>query len=271
MSKSFISPTFILLSLLFFVSCIKDPTPVVHQLRLSQLNVKSIYEGKVMEYDTFRLTYNSYGDPVEVRPDAISTGTPRIVIGYDNQRRIKAVIYAYTGNGFYESHNYKYDEGKKLITDSVRYFGDFDPVTFEVISTHIPLAFENKLTFDNQQRIVKIVQTPYVFTYDGYSTITYTYNSSGNVSKITTAITSPSQGNSSTDRYPVYDTKINPHRLHAAWQLIDYDYNRNNCVKVDSYNKQGLPVLMDYTDWTLSMNKFQFLKLAGNYNELIYE
>ncbi|RFS20965.1 hypothetical protein DVR12_16570 [Chitinophaga silvatica] len=262
-----------LFSLLFVSSCIKHPDagPGLHNVKLSKFYAEHWYDGKPMYADSFNVTYNSKGDPIKVRGKFISTGYPQILISYDNQGRVKAILHAYD-NGFYETANkYIYQPNSNVVIDSIFHFGAFNTSTLEILSTLGGDQLENRLTFDNQQRIVKIVQTPYLYTNDGSMIKTISYNNAGNANKISTTITSNLQGNSSKDEFPVYDNKVNFHRLHPVWQLIDWDYSKNNPFTATNYNNLGLPTEINFSYPAPTLSGEGLFRLPFEYMKLSYQ
>jgi hypothetical protein len=229
--------------------------------------------GKIQDYDTFKVSYNIYGDPVKVRGNQVSTGRPQILIGYDSHGRIKTILHAYD-NGFFEiGHKYIYQNNSNVVIDSVFRFGAFDKNTLDIVpSDYGGGEIENKLTFDNQQRLVKIVQTPYFYNGNGFMTKTLSYNTAGNAYKVNTVITSPTEPTTSSDIFLTYDNKINPHRLHIAWQLIDWEFSKNNSLDVVSYNSMGLPAEINVQAYPYTnITGEGFLRLTFNNFQLVYE
>lgn len=268
MKKNY-SPTRHAITLLFvvlFSHCVKPPViiPNPQQYEITQITGQSIADWT----DTIRVTYNAQHDPIQIAGQHISTGNPQWLFGYDAQRRPKVLIGAYyDGNPNYEvAHIYLCDQKKRVITDSIFYFGRYDRNTLTLLDSHYFSV--RKYTYDNQNRIVTATEQRFpTSSYAEIWTITYFYNSAGNAYKINTIVQSPDNTLSSSDVFPVYDNKVNPHQLHPVWQLIDLDYSKNNAFVADSYNQYGLPTQVTatpdkYSGLTFLLNPLRSFKIA---------
>lgn len=233
----------ILLFVVLLSHCVKPPiiipSPQHYEI------TKIIGESTSDWFDTIRITYNAQHDPIQVAGQHVSTGNPQSLIGYDAQHRPRVLIGAYyDGNPSYEvAHKYICDSKKRVVTDSMFYFGRYDRNTLTLLDAHYHYATLRRYTYDNQDRITDMTEHRFEgTTYAELWTVKYFYNSSGNAYKISTIIKNPDNTFSSSDVFPTYDDKVNPHQLHPMWQLMDLDYSKNNRFVADSYNKYGLPI-----------------------------
>ena len=241
----------ILLFVALFSHCVKPPIiiPSPQHYEITQITGESTGDW----LDTIRITYNSQHDPVQIAGQHISTGYPQSLFGYDAQRRPRVLIGAYyDGNPYYEvAHKYICDARKRVVTDSMFYFGRYDRATLTLLDTRYNTL--RKYVYDNHDRITDMIEHRFIgSTFPELWTVKYFYNSAGNAYKISTIVQAPDNTISSSDVFPTYDDKVNPHQLHPMWQLIDLDYSKNNAFVADSYNKYGLPVHV-----TATGNKYQ--------------
>lgn len=230
-----------LLFVVLFSHCVKPPIiiPNPQHYEITKIMGESPFNWT----DTIRITYNAQHDPIQIAGQHISTGNPQSLFGYDAQRRLRVLIGAYyDGNPSYEvAHKYICDQKKRVVIDSVFYFGRYDRATLTLLDNRYTTL--RKYTYDNQDRIINVAEQRFLgTTYTQIWTTHYFYNSSGNAYKINTIVQNPDNTVSSSDVFPTYDDKVNPHQLHPIWQLIDFDYNKNNAFVADSYNKYGLPI-----------------------------
>jgi hypothetical protein len=107
----------------------------------------------------------------------------------------------------------------------------------------------NKYTYDAMNRISRI-DTDALLPAPAYSYSTnYNYDAAGNLIKPST----------------VYDAKVNFHRTHKIWQLVDKDYSQNNPLTAVSYNPD-LP-LSFRSSFAYTHN---FLSFPINQSDFIY-
>ncbi|MBC9912487.1 hypothetical protein [Chitinophaga varians] len=230
---------------LFLTACLKPNGPIVVPGHPT-VRITLLKELDPLYADSFRLYYNSQGNPTRIIPTLVGTGRPMWLFRYDNQQRLVARIGSYSSLETFEmAHRYVYDAAGRIIRDTAYVFGTFDTTV-----TPVGIGGQRLRTttyqYDSLNRIIRAVATempthPPVFR----STIDYSYNSSGNawrIQNITEEITAMGIQPDTTIVYPVYDNKINFRRLHPLWQFIDRDYSRNNPNQVVSYNSYGLPL-----------------------------
>ncbi|NML41419.1 hypothetical protein HHL17_29775 [Chitinophaga sp. G-6-1-13] len=195
--------------------------------------------------DSFRLYYNSQGNPTRIIPTMVATGRSMWLFRYDNQQRLNARIGSYLSLSTFEmAYRYVHDATGRIIRDTAFAFG-----TFDTTATPVGISGQQLRTttyqYDSLNRIVHTVTTDLTVHPPTFrTTVDYSYNSSGNAWKIQSIleeITSMGIPTDTTITYPVYDNKTNFHRLHPLWQFIDRDYSRNNSGSVSSYNSNGLP------------------------------
>lgn len=231
------------LFVVLFSHCVKPPVTNPYQYEITQVNgLRSDYV-----IDTVSITYNARNNPVSLIGQHASTGYPYYLLGYDQQNRLRINIGAYLGdNPYYEiAHKYTHDNKKRIIQDSVFTFGHYNRNALLITSGDFTTL--RNFTYDNQDRVTKVVEylpgfAPALYT----RTITYYYNAAGNAYKINESNTGTKTSNTSTDAFPVYDNKVNPHQLHEIWQFTDVDYSRNNAFVASAYNSYGLPVKIVY-------------------------
>jgi len=195
--------------------------------RIEMVMGYTFYDSAVPRY----FKYNRWDNPIRVAfDDSPGTGTPFYDFFYDdNQRLIRFEEF--------ESHNYTYNEKGLAIIDTI--FSGYAGGDFR---------FEEKLIYDDQDRIIKTIkklyraaETPTSPPDDnpdlGVENITeYNYDSNGNLIR---------EG-------VVYDRKVNPHRTNKVWMLVDKDYSMNNPLPGPTqYNQLGLPLnnigFLDYS------------------------
>lgn len=254
-NNSLVHSAITLLFVALFSHCVKPPIiiPNPQHYEITRITGESTADW----IDTIRITYNGQHDPIQVAGQHISTGYPQSLFGYDAQHRLRVLIGAYyDGNPGYEvAHKYLCDQKKRVVTDSIFYFGRYDRNTLTLLDARYSSV--RKYTYDNQDRITNVAEQRFPgTTFSEIWTTHYFYNSSGNAYKINTMIQFPDNTVSSSDVFPVYDDKVNPHQLHPVWQLIDLDYSKNNAFVADSYNKYGLPIHVTAT--------------GGKYNGLVF-
>jgi hypothetical protein len=201
-------------------------------------------------YDTINITYNSRHNPIQIAGHHITEAYPQYLLGYDPQNAPRVLIGAfYDGNpGFITADKYSCDNKKRVVLDSVFLLGDYDRSSLTIISARY-LYYVRKYTYDNQNRVTQTIDKRFLLVDDLVQIITtsYYYNSSGNAYRINKVILYPNQTRDSSDIFPVYDNKVNPHQLHPMWQFLDLDYSKNNAFIADSYNQYGLPLKVPST------------------------
>jgi hypothetical protein len=257
----------ILLLVVFFSYCTKPPIliPAPQHYEITQISGTTPFGWT----DTVRITYNNQHDPVQMAGQHISTGNPQSLFGYDAQRRLRILIGAYyDGNSSYETaHKYISDQKKRVVTDSIFYFGTYDRTTLTLLDSRYTSL--RKYIYDSQDRITDMTELRFLNTsYTEKWSVRYFYNSSGNAYKISTIVENPDNTVSSTDVFPTYDNKTNPHQLHPVWQLIDLDYSKNNAFVADSYNKYGLP--LHVTSTAVKYQSIVFLTNQFSNFEIVY-
>lgn len=258
-----------LLFTMLLSNCVKPPIIIPGQkhYQVAQLMGEIPFRGP----DTIRVSYNSKHYPIQIAGQHISTGYPQYLFGYDDQYRLRILIGAYyDGNPAYElAHKYLCDPKKRVVSDSTFEFGNYDRNTLTLIDFHLLFSVK-KYVYDNQDRITQVTEERFPGTsYTEMRTTTFFYNSSGNAYKINSVIKYSDNSISSSDAFPVYDNKVNPHQLHPVWQLIDIDYSRNNAFIADSYNNYGLPVHIStgakLSEIVFLLNSFSSLEIAYEY------
>jgi hypothetical protein len=258
-----------LLFTLLFSNCIKPPiiTPGQKNYKIVQLTGESTAGWT----DTLRVNYNSKQAPIQIAGQHISTGYPQYLFGYDARQALRILIGAYyDGNpGYEKAHKYLCDQKKRVIADSAFELGNYDRSSLTLINFYLFLSFK-KYIYDNQDRIIQVTEERYPGTsFTQMRTTTFFYNASGNAYKISSVIKYPDNSISSSDEFPVYDNKVNPHQLHPVWQLIDIDYSRNNAFIADSYNNYGLPLHLStgakFSEIVFLLNSFKNLEITYDY------
>ncbi|MCW3467735.1 hypothetical protein [Chitinophaga nivalis] len=230
-------------------ACLKNNPagfPYTPPLRITDIKGRNNYApGR----DSIIITYNNAGNPIRIVRGETSTGSPSFQLRYDRQNRLRDIIGVYNGRenigDYFEIwHRYHYDRYNQVIADTTYSFG--------VIGQQDPLPRPGQpavtignifsFSYDSQHRINRSsMEVGPVHTI----TTTWYYNSAGNAYRIHTRDVwhqPDSLPYPDTDRYPVYDNKVNFRRLHPVWQLIDLDYSRNNPFQATAYNIYGLPL-----------------------------
>lgn len=241
MLKTLFTPVcLVLLCTCVFYSCIKPDFPIPYTPDCSIVKLSNDTFGK----DSAIISYNSKGNPVSIIRSYVGTGSPNYLFRYDKQNRLTDIVGAYSNPNYFETwHHYVYGKNKGgkndlPITDSVYIFGTVgngplpEPDYYSLRYTDF--------TYDSYGRIIKAVEVD-VRPYPGTNTLYYHYNSAGNLEEITTDAPA---GKSMASNISAYDNKVNPHRTHPIWQLIDRDYSVNNPAVAMSYNAYGLPTVI---------------------------
>ena len=246
--RAIISARFFFCIFLFaLVSCQKiDFEDYIHPDNTPKLcKIKRILSFTEFNIDTliWNFNYNQWGDPESIRLNSVQTGRPEFLFRYDHKHRLTDYIGAYRnsgGNFGYETwHRYAY-EGNRIVRDTARSLGwmvNGEPVVEGSYGYSI-----DYITYDSYDRIIKdsiifpiIIGLPPLIQ-------TYTYNAVGNLAHFHSGYIG---GSLSTDiSYPFYDSKVNIHRTHKIWMLVDRDYSLNNRITALFYNQYGLPLKM---------------------------
>lgn len=183
--------------------------------------------------DSAVFVYNVKGDPVSVTRTIPTTGHPNFLFSYDAHRRLTDYIGVYGDGVHFEfRRRYSYDSKNRIVQDTT--------YTFGVLTDPPPQGFLERITtytYDSRNRIIRLdeLHPPSGST----ATIRYYYNQKGNLEKI----------DNGSITLLTYDNKVNMHRTHPVWQLIDRDFSVNNPFGAVTYNKRGLPVKIE-TDLT---------------------
>lgn len=171
----------------------------------------------------FIFNYNSKGNPILI--ESVGYGRRQFDFMYDSKNRLVDLIEISPefGRSFSIWHKYSYDANDRVIVDSI--FKDFDIISNRPFKARIKTV--DYLEYDAKDRIIRTYKKSKAGTEQNITV--YTYDANGN----------------RTDISSIYDTKMNLHRTHKIWQLIDRDYSMNNplgMMEYNSYNAFGLPV-----------------------------
>ncbi|HEY9257770.1 hypothetical protein [Chitinophaga sp.] len=258
-----------LLFSILLTNCVKSPIIIPGQkhYEITQLTGESTAGWT----DSIQISYNSFHDPIQIAGQHISTGYPQYLFGYDARHALRILIGAYyDGNPGYEvAHKYLCDQRKRVILDSVFEFGNYDRNTLTLLNSYLLLSFK-KYVYDNQDRITQVTEERFPGTsYTETHTTAFFYNSSGNAYKIHFMVKYSDNSIFSSDAFPAYDNKVNPHQLHPVWQFIDIDYNKNNAFTADWYNDYGLPLHIStgnkFSEIVFLLNSFKSLEITYEY------
>jgi hypothetical protein len=167
--------------------------------------------------DTATFSYNAMGNPTAINVTNVATGNPNYVFKYDAMNRLSQFIGVYS-NGFTENWiMYTYGPGDRVLVDTTYTFAAYNGGTYPTGYWGLRI---NKYTYDAMGRISRI-DTDALLPAPAYSYSTnYNYDAAGNLIKPAT----------------IYDSKVNFHRTHKIWQLVDKDYSQNNPLTAVSYN-----------------------------------
>ncbi|HVI48211.1 MAG TPA: hypothetical protein VM802_25310 [Chitinophaga sp.] len=239
---------------LYLSSCLKPEPTVIQPPSTGMLKIVQLKGTRsVNSLDSMPIIYNQHGNPVSIMPTHVSTGYPAYLFGYDRQNRLLTYIGSYMNNNYFESaHKYAYDQLNRVVLDSMMIFGTYSDDLQTIIKDPRGFLKVTTYSYDHLNRLIKAVEVGLSYDIDT-TTISYSYNTAGNVWKIHTVYVSPAypERNSISDAFPSYDNKTNYHQLHKVWQVIDRDYNRNNVYGANTYNSLGLPVsiTIDYKQY----------------------
>ena len=167
--------------------------------------------------DTATFTYNALGNPVKINVTHVGTGNPNYVFTYDAMNRLSRYIGVYNNGSFENWVKYVYGADGRVSHDTTFTFGAYNGGAF-------PGGYWghriNRYTYDAAGRISRVDTEQLLPSPGSISSRTYNYDAAGNLIKPAT----------------VYDDKINFHRTHKVWQLIDRDYSQNNPLTAVAYN-----------------------------------
>jgi hypothetical protein len=195
----------------------------------------------------FNFHYNTKGNPVFIT--SVGFGRRQFEFMYDTKDRLVDFIEISPefGRSFSIWHKYVYDSKDRVIIDSI--FKDFDIINNRPFKARVKTV--DYLEYDAKDRIIRTYKKDKAGVEQNITV--YTYNNYGN----------------RTDIASVYDTKMNIHRTHKVWQLIDRDYSINNplgIMEYNSYNAFGLPVELH----PLKIPEYHFLTIGYNFLTVQY-
>lgn len=211
-----IAVTLMLTSCQKFIDKIYEKDPIAKLCKLKSIKT-------IGQYDTYFQTFhnNKWGEPDSITYANPGTGTPSLYFIYDKKGR----LIEHT-NGDVGTHRYVYEANSTM------------PVRDTLLDYYTNI-FVSRYTYDQKGRIVKLVvdwqgsdlpEQPR----EDYEII-YEYNEHGNLVK------------AGPINYGQYDDKVNLLRTSKVLQFIYRDYSLNNRGTATKYNKNGLPVLYDYS------------------------
>ena len=209
--------------LFLFFSCRKDC-----DIKQSTCRITKITTHRQGLSRTGIFEYNSFGNPISITYNKVSSGYSNYVFHYDAQNKLTEAITMYA-NGYYELwHKYQYNNNV-IIKDSIYVFGKAENP--EVTSFD---RYQNVYEYDGNNRISKIIS----YRDGGTTEKTFSYDGHGNL--IVPGIT--------------YDDKACLRSTHKVWMFLDANYSVNNPIKAVSYNQSNLPLAFNS-----STNNFSFL------------
>lgn len=186
--------------------------------------------------EAMMFAYNKMGDPVSITQlPTTNTGTPNYLFKYDKKNRLTELYGLYEGGNsglFYHKYFYANPGNSKIVLDSVYFF----PVLKNNVMVSYYSAVASHLFYDKWDRIVKdstVSSSTFVVN-------NFVYDIDGNLAGRT------------------YDNKLNPHQTNKIWMFLDRDYSANNPFTADSYNKEGLPTSINFSN-----ESGNYLKLIG--------
>jgi hypothetical protein len=249
--------------LLLLSACKKDDHPHGggNQWQITKLVT---HEGSLTWADSAIFTYNHKGNPVKISRGLPATGAPDYLFRYDAPGRLQDYVGVYLGGINFEFWTrYYYDAQGRVAGDTTYNFGVVGP-NGPLPDPNAPPPYDQlyigstqAYQYDNQNRITAVLRT-----YNGgYSQIyQYDYNAAGNLEWFR-ALDGQDHSLIYEVHYTVYDNKVNMHRTHPVWQLIDRNYSVNNPFIAETYNAKGLPLKIH-----------EPVKLgAGNFIGVLYE
>jgi phage gp37-like protein len=231
-------------------SCVK-PVPEEFQPALNRITDSTVIGNQILQFftydgsrsDSVKITYNSLGNPIQLKGSYATYSHLRQRLGYDSQNRLISIIgdFDRTDSTFFEAHKYLYDSQDRVITDSSFTMGVYDTATLMPL-TGTSIRAEH-FSYDSKNRINKVIRIQQSSTPDTII-ITYLYDRLGNAFKLNIVSSMGPGLINSMDYFPVYDSRINPHSLHPVWQLLDRDYSKNNRASQNPYTTSGLPMFI---------------------------
>lgn len=193
-----------------------------------------------------KFSYNSYGDPVEVALNKMSTGHSGFRFLYDKSRRLTDYLGSYGDNyilnNSYEFwHHYVYQNGR-IVRDTLRIFGEYPNYNYYYFLR--VLTYE----YDNNNRVIKMTDTQ--LKPDAFPTHfqTFTYNADGNLEKHAYYY-SATDNSPSIYTYTYNLSKPNLLRTNKIWMFAGLDYSVNAPVNAVSYNQYGLPLKLNVPEY----------------------
>lgn len=261
--KTSIIPVCLLLACTCILYSCSQPDPLYPDTPNCKI-VKIISNGGANK-DSIVIAYNSLGNPISILRTAAITGSPNYFFRYDQQNRLIDKIGAYgdeSGDNYYETwHHYIYKgNSKRPFADSSYAFGTIG--TGPLPGPDYLSKGYTTFSYDSYGRMVNVLQTE-IYPYTDVYTYSYHYNAAGNLDVI---VSDFPFGEPEVKYITTYDNKINLHRTHPIWQLIDRDYSVNNPFIAGSYSNDGLPL-----SFGLPSTSYQLLNSVSGQLEVSYD
>lgn len=253
-------------TVLLLPACKKDHEPdSAHRSQITKLK----YDPGISGFgDEAIFTYNNKGNPISITRSMAGTGATDYIFRYDNQHRLTDYSGIYHGGTFEFWNHYYYDAQNRIAGDTVYYFGKVgdngpipDPAAPPPYDT-LYIGSTDIYQYDNENRIREVIRT---FNGGAYVTFRFVYNAAGNLERMSHEYSAYPELNTETI-FDQYDNKVNMHRTHPVWQIIDFDFSRNNPFRAQTYNARGLPVKITAPD-----PKLESVFLLIRYNTLEVE
>ncbi|WEK34708.1 MAG: hypothetical protein P0Y53_19655 [Candidatus Pseudobacter hemicellulosilyticus] len=204
--------------------------------RITRIIDSSASYGSGVTTATFK--YNKAGDPVSILFDESGTGRPNYLFWYDQKGRISDYFEAYISEGVWHGcerwRHYVY-QGNRIVQDTAW--------SFVNVINNVPQRGQiyevTDYTYDQHDRITKMVMTLKVGSQVYVASYIYAYNAQGNLSSMQRW-----EGSQLASEYVYnsYDDKPAVHRTHKLWKFLARNYSVNNAFPALSYNQYKLPL-----------------------------
>lgn len=247
------------ISLMLLNSCHKknDKLPDVSSLcKVVTITTEDrLIPGTEYTLDTLHITYNAHGDPAAITRLTTHEVGSEFEFRYDHTQRLTDVISGFFptpngGVGFGDWYKLYYANGR-IVLDTLFDLGLINGDRPDSLFPQQSLIRQiSTYEYDWKGRISRARDYRFRsawecdncnFVVDNF----FSYNSSGNLDKITMVTQDPYPSAPVTSYILVsgYDNKINVDRTHPTWQFLDRDYSENNNFHADHYNEAGLPTV----------------------------